>query len=235
MGNKKIQLYKTPKTIQIKNEKGFFYLISLIIIPLVISFLFFNQFVLKKITLTAKSHFICRNQAYLIQKKYKKLLKKIMSFNQLAKKLREKRKQAEKRYKMALTSKLPPVIKAALIYKTTIIMKQKFLFAKQKKVLFEIAQFSRRSKKKLKKIFIKELKPYLSFISIPYYSLHITSKPKTSITPDYKPVAFFTLKQTIKIKWTLKLNNKNIKGYCSSSIKKKEGQWIAVLTKDKYS
>ena len=171
------------------------------ILMISVFFLFFAYFIgLKHYT---KSYSLCYKTGARIQLQLKKHLKKLIQLNPKAKKLRLKRKQAQKALKKATRSGNSAAIAAAVAYLISVKMEQKVFALSQKRIFSASRRLINKEWEQLKSeasSFMKNLTK--TQVQTP---LAVKKRPFNSDSPDYIPVNFFSKAQNLKIAWSMNI------------------------------
>ena len=174
-----------------------------IILPLFISIGFLFISLVYGLNLHVQAYSLCYKTGAKIQMQLKDNLIRLLSMNSTAKRLRKRRKRAESFLKRSLLAGNPAVVNFAVKQLMLVKNLQKIFSMRQKRIILkskmvvktEWKKFIMQSKKLKGHFQKKENKTPLA----------VVRKPKTSLSPDYIPMAHFSENQKIKMRWTMNI------------------------------
>lgn len=193
-----------------------------------------------------RGHQLCRRQLLETQNQFILIIKKLTLLNPRAHKLRQKRKLAEKRLKLALGTANLKMIAAAKAHLTVITVKQIKHRAKQQKWISLARKVQHLARREFSHLIKTKFNGSLVTLEPPKYKFAITSKPSLSLTPNHLPQSSFENRQRAFAKWSLRFKSifppwlsilVNANGVltfqCSATISRKENRWTPSLSVDK--
>lgn len=242
MENQRINTNRKTPAVLINNS-GSVLLMTLLLTPVLLATfsLFFSIALL--LTQHTKIQHLCYKHVLLIQKQNQRNLMQLLSLNPKAQKLRQELSLAQKKYKIALSSKVPHLIAAAKANLIYVRIKQGRMALKQKQIFIQ----NRLDRSFWQNQLVHQAKEELTSIyKIKNPALAVKAKPRNSITPSYFLKNNFSQKQTTQFSWKF-LYKKIIphwiynflqiptsyKQSCAATIFRKDNQWTTKLIADK--
>jgi hypothetical protein len=209
--------------------KGFSTLLLLFSMPVVLGLLAISLSSFLLIYNFTEIQSLCRDTALKAQVQLAKGLNEILSLNPKAQYLRHKEKAL-------MLARAAAAGNAVLIAKLT---HQLYLNRlEQKKLRLQMQTLKWQAESHAEFLLFKNYK--LKPATKP--QLHLVHKPSTALAPDFVPSPRFEVLQKIKLSWTTHTENffskilqmPLVNSSCGSTLYKKEGKWVPVLSADKY-